>query len=118
MGLGAPHAEAVEPLRSAKSTLVMSAPLDLTPPASARVGSSERGSSTLIMNPTVTPPSPESARGATTLVMAAPADAPPAGRGVKSTLVMATSLEALARAAAASRRASASASSPDGATAP
>lgn len=93
MGLGAPHAEGVEPLRSAKSTLVMSAPLDLAPPASARVGSSERGTSTLIMNPAATPSVPESAPGATTLVMAAPADASPAGRSVKSTLVMATSIE-------------------------
>jgi hypothetical protein len=94
LGFGAPAAEGVEPMRSTKSTLVMTAPLDLTPPAAGRGGSSERGASTLIMSPAAPPPPAEATRGATTLVMARPVEAPPHARGAKSTLVMATSLEA------------------------
>lgn len=96
LGFGAPAAEGgVEPLRSAKSTLVMSAPLDLAPPASARGGSPDRGASTLIMSPAAAvAPSPDGgARGATTRMMAAPVEAPPTARGAKSTLVMSTALE-------------------------
>jgi hypothetical protein len=92
LGFGAPATESVEPMRSTKSTLVMSAPLDLAPPAAPRGGSSERGTSTLIMTAAPSAP-PESPRVATTLVMMAPPEVQPPPRGTKSTLVMTTSLE-------------------------
>ncbi|MFO0627415.1 MAG: hypothetical protein U0325_17525 [Polyangiales bacterium] len=98
LGFGAPAPEAPEPARGLKSTLVMSAPLDLAPPSAPRRDAPERGASTLLMAaappvapapPASPPPSP---RPATTLVMAAPPEAS-AAWGNKSTLVMPTSLE-------------------------